>query len=98
MGKQILSTKHKMLLDPHTAIGLEASRRCNNGNNSPMVTLATAHPVKFGEAIEAAGLKAPDLPGHLENLLEREERYQTLPNDLHAIQHFVAQNLRVRSK
>ena len=90
--------KHKKLLDPHTAIGLEASRRCNNGNNSPMVTLATAHPVKFGEAVEAAGLKVPNLPGHLENLLEREERYQTLPNDLHAIQHFVAQNLRVRSK
>ncbi|MDG1952532.1 MAG: threonine synthase [Gammaproteobacteria bacterium] len=90
--------KHKMLVDPHTAIGLEASRRCNNGNKYPMVTLATAHPAKFGEAVVAAGLKVPDLPGHLENLLEREERYQTLPNDLHAIQGFVARNLRFRSK
>jgi threonine synthase len=90
--------KHEMLLDPHTAIGLEAGRRCNKGNNSPMVTLATAHPAKFGEAVEAAGLKVSDLPGHLGNLLEREERYQTLPNDLHAIQDFVAQNLRFWAK
>lgn len=90
--------KHEMLLDPHTAIGLEAGRRCNKGNNSPMVTLATAHPAKFGEAVEAAGLKVSDLPGHLGNLLEREERYQTLPNDLHAIQDFVAQNLRFCAK
>jgi threonine synthase len=87
-----------MLLDPHTAIGLEAGRRCNKGNNSPMVTLATAHPAKFGDAVEAAGLKVSDLPGHLGNLLEREERYQTLPNDLHAIQDFVAQNLRFWAK
>jgi threonine synthase len=63
-----------------------------------MITLATAHPVKFGEAVEAAGQKAPDLPGHLGNLLEREERYQTLPNDLHAVQDFVVQNLRFCSK
>lgn len=90
--------RHEMLLDPHTAIGLDAGRRCHNGSNSPMVTLATAHPVKFGEAVEAAGQKAPDLPGHLGNLLEREERYQTLPNDLHAVQDFVVQNLRFCSK
>ena len=91
-------TKQNILLDPHTAIGLDAGRRCNNGNNFPMVTLATAHPIKFGEAVEAAGIKVPAFPGHLGDLLEREERYQTLPSDLNAVKDFLVQNIRSCSK
>ncbi len=40
------------LLDPHTAVGHAVARR--HEGTAPMVVLATAHPAKFPDAIEAA--------------------------------------------
>ena len=81
------------LLDPHTAIGLEAARQCWKDKAVPMITLATAHPVKFPEAVEKAGCESPSLPAHMANLFEREESYSVIENDLAAVQSFVAENI-----
>lgn len=78
------------LLDPHTAIGVKAARECRRDTSVPMVTLATAHPVKFPEPVVQAGLEAPGLPSHMTGLFEREERLQVLDNDLKVIQQYVA--------
>ncbi|MEZ0243603.1 MAG: threonine synthase, partial [Sphingomonas sp.] len=51
-------------IDPHTAIGLAAARRADTGD-APMVTLATAHPAKFGDAVERATGARPALPARL---------------------------------
>jgi len=77
------------LLDPHTAIGVKAARETRRDKNIPMITLGTAHPVKFTDAIDKAGLASPSLPPHLSDLLEREESYSVLENDLKAVQNFV---------
>ncbi len=78
------------LLDPHTAIGVKAARECRRDSMIPMITLGTAHPVKFADAVEKAGLNTPELPHHLQDLFEREERYEVMPNELKALQDFVA--------
>ena len=79
------------VLDPHTAIGVRAGRECRRSLSTPMVVLGTAHPVKFPEAVEKAGIaKAIELPAHLADLFVREERYSVLANDLKAVQAFVA--------
>lgn len=78
------------LLDPHTAIGVRAARACRRDAAVPMITLATAHPVKFPEPITRVGLKSPQLPAHMADLFEREERYTVLKNDLGVVQQFVA--------
>ncbi len=79
------------LLDPHTAIGVEAARQCRRDTQIPMVTLGTAHPVKFPEAVEKSGVGvAPQLPHHMADLFEREERYEVLENDLATVKNFVA--------
>lgn len=70
------------VLDPHSAIGLEVARRKLQGVHTPVITLATAHPVKFGAAVEAACGMTPALPAHMATLFGREERYETLPNDV----------------
>jgi threonine synthase len=81
------------LLDPHTAIGVRAARECRRSLATPMVILGTAHPVKFPEAVEKAGVgAAPALPPHLADLFEREERCTVLANDLKTVQSFVAQH------
>ncbi|MDE1460466.1 threonine synthase [Spartinivicinus poritis] len=77
------------LLDPHTAIGVKAARRCRNSQVNPMITLATAHPVKFPDAIVQAGLASPELPHHLTDLFERQEHYQVLENKLTDVQQYI---------
>ncbi|WP_304639451.1 threonine synthase [Pseudomonas sp.] len=79
------------LLDPHTAIGVRAARECRRSMSLPMVTLGTAHPVKFPEAIrKSAVAEEPSLPAHLSDLFDREERCTVLPNHLVDVQQFVA--------
>ena len=80
------------LLDPHTAIGVKAARECRRSTNIPMITLGTAHPVKFEDAVNRGGFDMPTLPHHLADLMEREERLDVLPADLSTVQDFIAQN------
>lgn len=81
------------LLDPHTAVGVQAARLCRQNTDTPMVTLATAHPAKFSDAITAAGLETPRLPPHLQDLFEREERYSVVANELGAVTDFIQTRL-----
>ncbi|MCW4152514.1 threonine synthase [Halomonas sp. 18H] len=81
-------------LDPHTATGYRAAE-CQRGDPSvPMVTLATAHPAKFAEAVVKAGFPGVPLPPHMEDLLECDERYTALPAELAEVQKFVAEKRR----
>jgi threonine synthase len=83
------------LLDPHSAIGTAAARHCATTPEQPMVTLATAHPAKFPDAVARAGVsQAPALPAHLADLFDREERYDVLDNDLPTVQHYMAKHCR----
>jgi len=78
------------LVDPHTAVGLGAAAICRPPEGVPMVTLATAHPAKFPDAVEQATGVRPELPPHLADLWDRPERTTTLPNDLAKVEAFVA--------
>ncbi len=78
-----------IVLDPHTAVGLLAARACRNDPSIPMVALATAHPAKFPDAVEAATGVRPGLPDHLADLHERPERLTDLPADLAVIEDYV---------
>jgi threonine synthase len=80
---------HGLLVDPHTAVGLVATQSCAEPDE-PVVTLATAHPAKFADAVERATGVRPTLPEHLGDLMSRTERITDLPNDLAAVQRFVA--------
>ncbi|WP_404471707.1 threonine synthase [Vreelandella venusta] len=82
------------ILDPHTATGYRAAERARVDSSTPMITLATAHPAKFAEAVVKAGFQGVPLPTHMDDLLEREERYTVLPAELSAVQQFVADNRR----
>ena len=78
-----------MLIDPHTAIGVAAAEACKEPG-TPVITLATAHPAKFPDAVERATGVRPPLPEHVADLFERTERIVSLPNDLRAVEDFVA--------
>jgi threonine synthase len=75
-----------LVICPHTAVGVHASRARRGDPRTPMVTLATAHPAKFPEAVEAACGVRPRLPARMADLMERTERMIRIPNDLSAIE------------
>ncbi len=81
------------LVDPHTAVGIRAARDCNADAATPMITLSTAHPAKFSDAINEAGLETPELPAHLKDLFEKEEHYTVLADDLGAVTDFVKSHI-----
>tara|TARA_R110001592_G_scaffold175466_4_gene414675 strand:+ start:4882 stop:6276 length:1395 start_codon:yes stop_codon:yes gene_type:complete len=83
------------LLDPHTAIGVGAARKCRRDMTIPMITLATAHPVKFPEAVERSGVGiSPELPIHMSDLFDRKEEYAVLANDINKVHAFILKHRR----
>jgi threonine synthase len=84
------------MLDPHTAVGVRAAKALRRDNpETPVVSLATAHPAKFPEAVERATGLRPELPPHLADLMDRPERFSRLPNEQTAIERFIRERARV---
>ncbi len=77
------------VIDPHTAVGLAAARLSDIPVDVPVVTLATAHPAKFRDAVERATGVRPVLPSRVAGLFDRQERYDTLPATLDAVRAYV---------
>ncbi len=79
------------LIDPHTAVGIEAERatRADRDPTVPIVSLACAHPAKFADAVERAVGTAAPLPERMADLMDRPERETVMPNDLSALKTLV---------
>ena len=73
---------------PHRSAHRGRRRRWRSASSatSPMITMATAHPAKFPDAVEAASGERPELPEWARSILSAEEHYSVLPNDLAAIE------------
>lgn len=77
------------VIDPHTAIGLAAARAADIDSTVPIVTLATAHPAKFRDAVERATGVRPTLPRRIGDLFDREEACDKLSGDYDAVKAFI---------
>ena len=83
--------EHNMLLDPHTATGVYAAEAwLAEHAEDTVITLATAHPAKFPDAVKDATGQHPDLPEHMRNLFDLEERQVRLANDIEAVKVHIA--------
>lgn len=94
---QWASDKCGEILDPHTAIGLHAARNAAIDPAVPLVTLATAHPAKFRDAVERATGTRPSLPTRVGDLFQREEKFVELPGEYEAVADYISQNATPRS-
>ena len=73
------------VIDPHTAAGLHAALASDLPHDVPIVTLATAHPAKFPDAVAEALGERPAAPERLRAIFGREERYATVDADPKAV-------------
>ncbi len=78
-----------ILVDPHTAVGLAGAEACLSGFNGPKVTLATAHPAKFGRAVIEATGRDPQLPDHMADLFSRTEACENIACDLSVLREMI---------
>ena len=69
---------------PHTAVAVKVARE-HLREGVPMISLSTAHPAKFPDAVENALGIRPALPPHMADLFERPERITLIANDAEAI-------------
>lgn len=76
------------ILDPHTAIGVEAGQRVRS-SDCPLICLATAHPAKFGETVKKATGLDPALPPAFQGIDKLEKKLVTLPAEIEAIKQYV---------
>jgi threonine synthase len=79
------------LLCPHSAVGVKVAVEEMGVN--PMVTLATAHPAKFPDAVQAATGIRPPLPPRMADLYDRPERVTRVPDDLTALQALIRERI-----
>ncbi len=82
----------QITIDPHTAVGMCAAEA--KPELKPMVVLSTAHPAKFPSAVERATGAIPILPSHMEDLMDKEEIYETLPNDVEVVKKYILERYR----
>ncbi len=80
------------VVDPHTAVGLAVARKLELGANVPVVTLSTAHPAKFPDAVKQAVGFEPALPSHLGDLYERAEKFDILANSADDVRTYIEMN------
>ena len=78
------------VIDPHTGVGLHAALVTEAVSpGTPVVTLATAHPAKFRDAVERAVGVRPALPARVGDLFGREEHFTELAGNYEATRDFV---------
>ncbi len=88
---------YKKVIDPHSAVGFAAARAvCQAGSiapDIPVVTLGTAHPAKFPDAVKAACGVTPDTPAHIAAMAHAQEIFTRLPNDVARIKHHITEHV-----
>lgn len=84
------------ILDPHSAIGVLAAQKfvkSKDYKNEFVITLATASPAKFEDAVIAAGAPKPNLPEFLKNLHSKKEVFEIIENDIEKVKKFISSRL-----
>ncbi len=82
------------VLCPHSAVGVKVGN--DHLSETPMITLATAHPAKFPDAVQAAMGHRPDLPPHMADMVDREEQVTRVPNDLATLEALIKERIAQR--
>lgn len=75
------------ILDPHSAVGVASAEAVAAPGIT--VTLATAHPAKFPEAVIKATGQTPALPPHMADLYDRAETIKPLHNNADELKHYI---------
>lgn len=77
------------IIDPHTATALASAENFEAESNEHRVVVATAHPAKFQDTIEATIGCPAETPPRLAQVLDQQERYTHIANDLQVLKEII---------
>jgi threonine synthase len=83
--------KHKIIIDPHTAVGLGVLKKINVSGKC--IVLATAHPCKFPHAINSAIKVKPNSPDKLSYILNEKENFDIIKNNIEEVKKYIKNKL-----
>jgi threonine synthase len=84
-----------IILDPHTAVGVAASRLLEKELPDPVISLACADPAKFPDTIRRAIGITPELPPALQQLMSQQERSTLLSPRADAVETFIRERVKL---
>ncbi len=87
-----MEQEYGYLLDPHSAVGVRAALD-HLEPGLPMLSMATAHPAKFADAIRTATGHEPPLPAAVTGLDKLPRRVEVLPARLDAVRNYIEQTV-----
>jgi len=90
---KVFYEKYNYIADPHTATGLSVLNDKIKTTDHSIVSLACAHPAKFGDAIKKAIGIYPELPKEIENIFDKNEKMTILPNNSNEIKSLILNNI-----
>lgn len=83
-----------MVIDPHTATAIKAKQKhFKDDLDETVISLSTAHPAKFPDALDQAGLTLPHFPKQLDGVLDGEERYVTIEKSSDQVKQYILNNI-----
>lgn len=83
--------EYNYISDPHTATSLNILDELDN--NDINIALACAHPAKFPESINDSIGIYPEQPLKLKEMLNSEEKYINLSNDIESVKDYIIDNI-----
>ena len=83
--------EYNYISDPHTATSLNILDELDN--NDINIALACAHPAKFPESINDSIGIYPEQPLKLKEMLDSEEKYINLRNDIDSVKSYIIDNI-----
>jgi len=85
---------YNYLMDPHTATATRAASIIAEPNE-PVISMATAHPVKFRGALKDIidEDKIP-VPEQISSIFDKEENYKVIKNDFDEVKSYITSNIR----
>jgi threonine synthase len=83
---------YNYLIDPHTAVAINAVDKINEKIEGETLILSTAHPAKFPEIIKDADLELFEIPETLSDVYNLKERAMHMPASKELIFDFIIKN------
>ncbi len=78
------------LLDTHSAVAVKAAQE--SGIDDVIISLSTAHPVKFKDAIEPIIGKKIEIPGKLKEIINKQKKALFIENNLEELKNILRKN------
>ncbi len=89
---------YEYIIDPHSAIGYGAVQKAIEekivSNNSPIISLACAHPAKFPQVIKKSIGIIPKYPVHLDKIMRQKEKFKIIDSNLKDIKEYIKKSMR----